>query len=75
MPAVCQAANRQKPLLVNKILKRDPWVAQWFSVCLWSRARSWGLGIESRVRLPTWGLLLPLPVSLPLSLCLSRINK
>ena len=28
-------------------------------------------GIESRVKLPAWSLLLPLPVSLPLSLCLS----
>ena len=32
---------------------------------------SWGPGIESHVGLPAWSLLLPLPVSLPLSLCLS----
>ena len=34
-----------------------------------------GPGIESHIRLPEWSLLLPLPVSLPLSLCLSWINK
>ena len=52
---------------------RDPWVAQRFDPCLWSRARSWSPGIESRVGLPAWSLLLPPPVSLPLSLslCLS----
>ena len=27
---------------------------------------------ESQVRLPAWSLLLPLPVSLPLSLCVSH---
>ena len=30
-----------------------------------------GLGFESRIGLPAGSLLLPLPVSLPLSLCLS----
>ena len=30
-----------------------------------------GPAIESCVGLPTWSLLLPLPVSLPLSVCLS----
>ena len=29
-----------------------------------------GPGIESRVELPAWSLLLPLPMSLPLSVCL-----
>ena len=53
----------------------DPWVAQWFSACLWPRVWSWSPGIESHIRLPAWGLLLLLPVSLPLSLCLSWINK
>ena len=48
-------------------------VTQWLSVCLW--LRSWGPGIESHIRLHTGSLLLPLPVSLPLSVCLSRINK
>ena len=32
-------------------------------------------GIESHVRLLAWSLLLPLPVSLPLSLCVSLMNK
>ena len=50
---------------------RDPWVAQRFSACLWPRVWSWSPGIESSIRLPAWSLLLPLPVSLPLSLCLS----
>ena len=54
---------------------RGSWVAQWFSTCLWPRAWSWNPGIESHIRLPAWSLLLPLPVSLPLSVCLSWINK
>ena len=47
----------------------DPWVAQWFGACLWP----WSPGIESRVGLLAWSLLLPLPVFLPLflSLCVS----
>ena len=32
------------------------------------RAPGWSPKIKSHVRLPAWGLLLPLPVSLPLSL-------
>ena len=48
-------------------------MAQQFSACLWPRARSWSPGIESHVGLPAWSLLLPPPVSLPLSL--SIINK
>ena len=35
----------------------------------------WGSQIESLIRLPAEGLLLPLPISLPLTLCLSWINK
>ena len=53
----------------------DPCMAQRFGACLWPGARSWSPGIESRVGLPAWSLLLPLllplPVSLPLSLSLS----
>ena len=51
------------------------WVAQWLSVCLWLRAWSWGPGIEPPVGLPAGSLLHPLPVSLPLSVCFSCINK
>ena len=51
----------------------DPRVAQWFGACLWPRARSWSPEIKSHVGLPAWSLLLPPPVSLPLSL--SIINK
>ena len=41
--------------------------------CLpWLRAWSWGPGIESHIRLPARSLLLPLPVSLPLSFCVSH---
>ena len=45
-------------------------MAQWFGACLWPRVQSWGPRIESPVGLPAWSLLLPLPVSLPLSLSL-----
>ena len=48
----------------------DPWVAQRFSACLRPRAWSWSPRIKSRIRLPAWSLLLPLPMSLPLSLFL-----
>ena len=51
------------------------WVAQWLSVCLWFRVWSQGPGIESHTGLPRGSLLLPLPVSLLLSLYLSWINK
>ena len=53
----------------------DAWVAQPFSSCLLPREWSCSPGIESHVGLPAWSLLLPLPVSLPLSVCLSWINK
>ena len=55
----------------------DAWVAQQLSACLQLRSWSWSPGIESHIDLPAWSLLLPLPVSLPLSLslCLSWINK
>ena len=53
----------------------NPWVAQRFSTCLRPREWSWSPGIEFRVRLPAWSLLLPLPVSLPLCVCLLWINK
>ena len=55
----------------------DPWLAQWFSACLQPRVPSWSPGVGSHVGLPTWSLLLPLPVSLPLflSLSFSLMNK
>ena len=68
--------------ICNIVFKRinfgDPWVAQQISGCLLRPgAWSWSPGIESHIGLPEWSLLLPLPVSLPLSLslCLSWINK
>ena len=53
----------------------DAWVAQRLGACLWLRARSWSPGIESHVGLPAWSLLLPLPMSLPLYLSVSLMNK
>ena len=50
------------------------WIVQWLSICLWLRVWSWGAGTESCIRLPG-SLILPLPMSLPLSFCLSWINK
>ena len=60
--------NMEKKLLVVV----DPWVDQRFGACLWPRACCWSPGVESHVRLPAWSLLLPLPVSLPLSLWVSH---
>ena len=54
---------------VKKEHKGDDWVAQWLSVCLWLRSWSLGPGMESCIRFPAWSLLLPLPVSMPRSLC------
>ena len=57
--------------MIKNIHSRGTLVAQWLGVCLWLR----GPGIESHITLPAGSLLLPLPVSLPLSVCLSGINK
>ena len=51
------------------------WMAQWLSICPQLRSWSWGPGIQSCIGLLAWNLLLPLLVSLPLSVCLSRISK
>ena len=56
-------------------IKWDAWVAQRLSVCLQLKAWSQGLEIKSHIGLLTGKLLLPLSVSLLLSLCLSWINK
>ena len=55
---------------LKKKKKRAAQVAQRFSAAF-SPGCDPGLEIESHVGLPAWSLLLPLPVSLPLSLCLS----
>ena len=47
------------------------WEAQQFGATLGPGPDPGDLGLESHVGLPTWSLLLPLPVSLRLSLCLS----
>ena len=59
----------------QKLCSWDTWVAQWLSICFWPRAWSPGPGIKSHVRLPTGSLLLPLLISLPLSLSVSLMNK
>ena len=58
--------------VLKKKRTRDTWVAQWLSI-------AFGLGHDSRVLesclilgSPTGSLLLPLPVSLPLSVCVSH---
>ena len=53
--------------------KLDTWVVQWLSVCLQLKAWPRGPEIKSHTGLPAWSLLLPLPVSLPLSVPL--MNK
>ena len=61
--------------LSRRMARRCSWVAQWLSICFQLRAWSQGPGIEFCIRLPAESLLLPPPMSLPLSLCLSWINK
>ena len=67
--------NPSPRLLDKREICTGTWVAQWLSICLrlwvWPR----GPGIQSCMRFPAGSLVLPLPVSLPLSLCLSWINK
>ena len=53
---------------------RAAWVAQQFSAASSPRHDPGDLR-SGPCGLPAWGLFLPLPVSLPLSLCLSWINK
>ena len=52
---------------------RGTWMAQWLSLCLPLRSWSWSPVIKSHIRVPAGSLLLPLPVSLPLSV--SLMNK
>ena len=77
-PQTKKSNSGQKPKDVNrrtyrdntiKGLRRDPWVAQQFSACLWPRARSWRPGIESHVGLPVHGACFSLCLCLCLSLC------
>ena len=60
-----------KIVLIRKSMNGDPWVAQRFSACLWPRARSWRLGIESHVGLLVHGACFSLCLCLCLSLSLS----
>ena len=55
-------------LLLKNTSTGDAWVAQRLSVCLWLWVCDPLLGMESHIRLPLGSMLLPLPMSLPLSL-------
>ena len=55
--------SEKSQIITNEYL-RDTWVAQWLSMIL----RCW---INYLIRIPAGSLLLPLPMSLPLSVCLS----
>ena len=57
----------------NLTLEGDPWVAQWFSTCLWPRVRSWSPRIESHVGLPVHGACFSLCLCRCLSLCVSHV--
>ena len=59
----------------NLYVHWDTWVTQWLSICLGFGAWSQGPEMESHIRLPIESLFLPLPMSLPFSLCLSLMNK
>ena len=50
---------------------RGIWVSQWLSIYLWLRSWSRGPRVESCIGVPTGSLLIPLPVSLSLSVYLS----
>ena len=50
-------------------------VPGWLSVWVSAFGLGHDPGIELHIRLPTGSLILPLPMSLPLSVCLSWINK
>ena len=67
-------SSKEGGLILFNVLSWNPWVAQQISTCLWPRAWSWKPGIESDIGLSAWSLLLPLPVSLPLSLCVSLMS-
>ena len=63
------------PGIPESLLKRcgqGTWVPQWLSICLWLRLWSRGPGTQSRNRIPVGSLLLPLPMSLPLSVSLKN---
>ena len=55
---------------VHKHQEIRPWGSQGGSAVErlpWAQGMIWSLWIESHIGLPAWSLLLPLPVSLPLS--------
>ena len=56
--------------LILKDLPWDAWVAQGLSICAFSSGHD--PGIESCIGLLMGSLLLPLPMSLPFSLCVSH---
>ena len=66
-------------LILEKLdLKPNPGghlVAQWLSICLRLRVCSWDPRIEFHIGIPLGSLSLPLPMFLPLLLCVSLMNK
>ena len=54
---------------LKKGLRGDPWVAQQFSTAFSPGRDPRDLGLSPTWGVPAWSLRLPLPVSLPLSLC------
>ena len=73
LQVVAAALSTLSPLKMN-LLEMLGWLSGWLCIPLAQglipRSR-----IESHIGLPVVNLLLPLPMSLPLSLCLSWINK
>ena len=51
---------------------RDSWGAQRLGTSLWPRVWSWSPRIKSHIGIPAWNLLLSLPMSLPLCVCVSH---
>ena len=49
-------------------------MAQWFGAAFSPGCDPGDLGLSPTIGLPAWSLLLPMPVSLPLSLCVSLIG-
>ena len=60
---------------MQKYFFREAWVAQWLEHLPSAQGVILESPDESHIRLLAWSLLLPLPMSLPLSLCVSLMNK
>ena len=76
-PVYSQSATciKKKQKTKNKQTNKKTGQPGWLSSLAPPLAQGLILETQDGVWLPAWSLLLPLPVSLPLSLCLSSINK